>query len=187
MSLCIDAVDHVDAIAVVRVLPCVDATELGGVIACWRALQDDPAVGAVAVLTSSEDFSSALPTDDPDVVTIGPKSVGLVKPFGLGLRGDVFDYGLQLLGEADTVIVGGDTRIADTSIDNGRPAVHASRLSGSLPDAEINRLALLGLPGAMTAARAVELGLVDEIVVPSDLETRLMQRLLPLVGREHER
>jgi enoyl-CoA hydratase/carnithine racemase len=101
----------------------------------------------------------------------------------LGLRGDVFDYGLQLLGEADTVVVAGDTRIADTSVGSGLPAVHAGRLSGSLPDAEINRLALLGASSAMTAARALELGLADEIVEVSNLEIRLVQRLLRYTGR----
>jgi enoyl-CoA hydratase/carnithine racemase len=53
---------------------------------------------------------------------------------------------------------------------------------GSLPEGEINRLALLGPASAITAMRAAELGLVDEIVGGDVLEAALVRRLLRFGG-----
>lgn len=184
MSLGIDAVDQVGGVAIVRVHPRSDSSELAGVIACWRSLQADPAIRAVGALSVSDNFSAAVVADADagDPVTIAPKSSGLLKPFGVGLCGDVFDYALQLVGDADTVIATSDARIADTNVRRGRPAVHAAWLLGSLPEGEINRLALLGPSNAITATRAAELGLVDEIVGVDVLEAALVRRLLRFSG-----
>jgi len=178
MSFGVDAVDQIHGIAMVRLHPRPDLNELGGVIACWHSLQADPGIRAVGVLSVSDDFSAAVIADEDDPVTIAPKSSGLLKPFGVGLRGGVFDYALQLVGDADTVIATSDARIADTNVRRGRPAVHAAWLFGSLPEGEINRLALLGSASAITAMRAAELGLVDEIVGVDALEPVLVRRLL---------
>ena len=121
-------------------------------------------------------------TTGGDAVTIAPKSSGLLKPFGVGLRGDVFDYALQLVGEADTVVAARDIRIADTTVRRGNHAVHAAWLRGSLPEGEINRLALLGPSSAITATRAAQLGLVDEIVDVDALEAALVRRLRRFSG-----
>jgi hypothetical protein len=182
MSIGIDAVDQAGGVAIVRVHSRSDSTELGAVISCWRSLQSDPAIRAVGVVSVSDDFSAAIGPEAGDQVTIAPKSSGLLKPFGVGLRGGVFDYALQLVGEADTVVATSDTRIADTSVRRGLPAVHAAWLRGSLPEGEINRLALLGPSSAITATRAAELGLIDEIVGVDALEAALVRRLLRFSG-----
>jgi enoyl-CoA hydratase/carnithine racemase len=130
----------------------------------------------------SDDFGAAIGPDACGQVTIAPKSSGLLKPFGVGLHGNVFDYALQLIGEADTVVAVGDTRIADTTLRRGITSAHAAWLRGSLPDEEINRLTLLGPSGAITATRALELGLVDEIVGVDALEGALVRRLLRFSG-----
>jgi enoyl-CoA hydratase/carnithine racemase len=181
MSVGIDAVDQLDGIAIVRLHARPDLSELTGVITCWRSLQADPSVRAVGVLSVSDDFSAGVVADASDQLTIAPKSSGLLKPFGVGLCGDVFDYALQLVGEADTVIATSDARIAETTMSHGLP-VHAAWLRGSLPDMEINRLALLGSASALTATRAAELGLVDEIVGVDALEAALVRRLLRFSG-----
>lgn len=139
MSVGIDSVDQLDGIAIVRLHARPDPCELADVVACRRSLQADPAVRAVAVVSVSENFSAAVLTDAGDPMTIAPKSSGLLKPFGVGLR-------------------------------------------GSLPEAEINRLALLGPSNAMTALRAAELGLVDEIVDLDALEGALVRRLVRFSG-----
>jgi enoyl-CoA hydratase/carnithine racemase len=178
MSVGIDAVDQLEGIAIVRLHARPDPCELADVVACWRSLQADRAVRAVAVVSIGENFSAAVLTDAGDPMTIAPKSSGLLKPFGVALRGEVFDYALQLVGDADTVIATSDARIGDTNVRRGVRSVHAAWLIGSLPDAEINRLALLGPSNAMTALRAAELGLVDEIVDLDALEGALVRRLV---------
>ena len=178
MSVGIDAVDQIDSVAIVRLHARPDLTELVGLTACWRSLQADPAVRAVAVVSVTQDFGAAVAADAADALTIAPKSSGLLKPFGVGLRGDVFDYALQLVGDADTVIATSDARIGESTVPRGLPSIHAGWLRGSLPDAEINRLALLGPSNAMTATRAAALGLVDEIVSEEVLEATLVRRLL---------
>jgi hypothetical protein len=182
MSIGIDSVDQRDGIAIVHLHARSDPSELAGVIACWRSLQADPVIRAVGVVSVSIEFSAGVVTDSSEPVTIGPKSSGLLKPFGVGLHGDVLDYGLQLVGEADTVIATSDARIAESSVRGGSSSVHAAWLRSSLPEGEINRLALLGSASAITATRAAELGLVDEIVALETLESVLVRRLLRFSG-----
>ena len=134
-------------------------------------------------MSVSEDFGAAVVADAGDPVTIAPKSSGLLKPFGVGLRGDVFDYALQLVGEADTVVATSDIAY--------RRHDRASRSSVRfMPRGCVDRfrrrrsigLALLGPSSAMTATRAAELGLVDEIVDVDALEAALVRRLLRFSG-----
>jgi hypothetical protein len=181
MSLGIDAVRKINGIAIVGVVPRPDRDRLGLFVDCWRALQLDQEVEAVAVISVGKNLSDALPTREDDLITIAPKSVGLLKPFGVGLRGQVCDYALQLVGEADVVVATEGVRISDTNVGAGIPAVNVRWLRGSLPDAEISRLSLL--PGALAATRAAELGLVDEVVASADLEAAVTRRLRRFVGR----
>jgi enoyl-CoA hydratase/carnithine racemase len=175
MSLAIDAVTSVDGIAIVRVVPQPDIDALVDVAACWVALEADTSVRAVAVLSSTDDFSFGV---KPDVgVTIAPKRVGLLKPFGVGLCGEVYDFGLQLVADADVVIATHDVLIGDTSMHRGVSARHAPWLQGLVPDLEVERLALLGAASPMTADRAVALGLLEEVVDRSELEYTLVRRL----------
>jgi acetyl-CoA C-acetyltransferase len=180
MSLAIDAVESDNGMALVRVVPRPDVADLLDVCACWVALQADPDVQAVAVLSASDDFSFGVMTDQE--VVIAPKRVGLLKPFGVGLRGDVYDCGLQLVADADVVIGTDDVLIGDTSVRRGAQARHAAWLHGLLPDTEIARLALLGVTSPMTAARAAKLGLLEAVVEPSALEASLVDRLRRLSG-----
>jgi enoyl-CoA hydratase/carnithine racemase len=175
MSLAIDTVTSVDGIAIVRVVPRPDTEALVDVGACWVALEADTSVRAVAVLSATDDFSYGV---KPDIGTIiAPKSVGLLKPFGVGLCGEVYDFGLQLVAEADVVIATRDVLIGDTSMHRGVRARHAPWLQGLVPELEVKRLALLGIASPMTTDRAVALGLLEEVVDRSELECTLVRRL----------
>lgn len=66
--------DNFDGMAMVRVRPRSDADGFDFVVACWRELQGDPDVEAVAVLSVVDDFSESLPVRAEDVLTIAPKS-----------------------------------------------------------------------------------------------------------------
>jgi hypothetical protein len=182
MSIAIKSVRMVGVVAVVHVLPQSSSEALAAVDACFVALQEDLATRAVAVVSDAEDFSAESTPPSTDAPTISPKTLGLVKPFGVGLRGRVFDYGLRLVAEADVVVATDDVRLVDASLRQGHEAVHAGWLSAMLPSTEVARLALLGVVDGLTVVRATELGIVDEVVDPTMIEPILVDRLGRLCG-----
>jgi hypothetical protein len=184
MSFAARAVEMRESVALVWIEPTPEDDEVEAVLQVWSSLQTDSAVRAVAVLSRAEHFSFSIPTEEslPGPRLIGPKAAGLLKPFGVGLRGKVFDFGLQLLADADVSIATVDVLLADTSSDRGHLAQHAALLRGLLPVGEVSRLALLGARGAINAHRSVALGLVDAIVDVGDVESVIINRLRALSG-----
>lgn len=184
MSLAVRSIEVRDSVALVWIEPTPEDGQLAVVARVWSSIQSDTDVRAVAVLSCADHFSSAATRAQSrgGPTLIGPKAMGLMKPFGVGLRGNVFDFGLQLLADADVSIATSDVLLADTSADRGHLAQHAALLNGLLPMGEVTRLALLGSRGAMTAQRSVTLGLVDALVDAADYESVLIRRLRALSG-----
>lgn len=181
------AVDHIegpfDGVLLVHVMPTRDTRGLGKLLGLWCELRSEPTVQAVGLLSDDRHFSAAVGIDAEcgDATLIGPKRHGLLQPFGVALRGDVFDFGLQLVADADVVIASRDVLLVDSSVRRGRPATHATTLNALLPTSELSRLALLGADGAMTAERAAELGAVSSIADVEDLRTALTSSLRQFV------
>ena len=156
-----------------------DASELRST---WRLLQQDADVAGVAVIAPSEG-SDGEPAEQPpsDQDGLGPKTNGLLKPFGVGIAGPVRDEILQLVAEADAVLATPDATLADTSLRHGMFPVHAFALRAVLPGPEALRIGLFAGLEAMSSDRALQLELVNAVVSDDQLEPELLRRLRLLV------
>lgn len=181
MSLVVKEVAVQGGIAVVRTAPCTDLQGVVELQRLWRSLQDDGAVSGVAVVGVDALFSAAALEETTEPIVVAPKLLGLLKPFGVGLRGDVFDFGLQLVADADVVLATNDVLFADTGVERGQPAQSAPLLAPVLSQGEILRLSLLGRLGALSAQRALSLGMVDDVVDEADLLDSLLERVSALI------
>ncbi|WP_327011670.1 enoyl-CoA hydratase/isomerase family protein [Dactylosporangium sp. NBC_01737] len=99
---------------------------------------------------------------------IGPKSCGLWKPVIAAVNGIACGGAFYLLGEADIIIAADTATFFDPHTTFGMPAVFEPlHLLRRMPLGEVLRLTLLGSAERMSAQRALDIGLVSEIV-PGD-------------------
>jgi enoyl-CoA hydratase/carnithine racemase len=154
--------------------------ELGEV---WRGLRMNDDV-RVAVLTGAGDraFSSGIdltyeypqPTSkfmiNDDIRFIGPKSNDLWKPVIAAVNGIACGAAFFLLGECEMIIAADSATFFDPHLSHGMPAVAEPMFMYHLmPFGEIARMSLLSRAERMTAARALAIGLVQELVSRSEL------------------
>jgi enoyl-CoA hydratase/carnithine racemase len=172
-------VDWVGGIALVTLGPQWNPTEGASELrSIWRQLAEDPSVEAVIAIASSagqECEPTAAGSEHRE--TVGPKTNGLLKPFGVGVRGTVRNEALELVGEADVVVATPDATFADTSVARGMHPVHALALRAFLPRFEILRIALLGGKAPMSCERALQLKLVSVVVSDDELEAEVRRRV----------
>jgi enoyl-CoA hydratase/carnithine racemase len=147
----------------------------------WATLDLISDVRAIGVASSGSRFSIGFPVGYPhEGIVFGPKSCGCWRPILVELGGDV-DVGIaQILGQADAITAVPECRL--TVPVNPAERVNAQHLRPRLPNGEIGRLALLGGVEPLTAQRAHQLGLIDELVPAEMLRSRSTQRLLALAG-----
>ncbi|MEV8516996.1 enoyl-CoA hydratase/isomerase family protein [Dactylosporangium sp. NPDC051484] len=99
---------------------------------------------------------------------LGPKSCGLWKPVIAAVNGIACGGAFYLLGESDIIIAADRATFFDPHTTFGMPAVFEPlHLLRRMPLGEVLRLTLLGSAERMSAQRALDIGLVSE-VVPSD-------------------
>ena len=147
----------------------------------WDDLAQDVRVRAIGIAATGPAFSvgvaagSRVRTD-----RFGPKSCACSVPVLVALDGDVASGAFQLLGEADVIVSAPDVHLT-VSLD---PDAHLDviDLQSRLPGAEVRRLALLGSIEHLTAQRAAQLGLIDELVPRSDLDRRSRELLAALAA-----
>lgn len=154
--------------------------ELAGL---WRALRDDDDVRAV-VLTgrgdkafctgidrgTAGDFAyDPLTYEDPGKV-LGPKSQGLWKPVVAAVNGMACGGAFYLLGESDVVIAADHATFFDPHVTYGMVAAYEPiLLLGRMPFGEVLRIALAGAHERVSAARAMAMGFVSEVVPAGEL------------------
>ncbi|MET7403222.1 enoyl-CoA hydratase/isomerase family protein [Dactylosporangium sp. NPDC005572] len=99
---------------------------------------------------------------------LGPKSCGLWKPVVAAVNGIACGGAFYLLGESDIIIAADHATFFDPHTTFGMPAVFEPlHLLRRMPLGEVLRLTLLGSAERMSARRALDVGLVSE-VVPGD-------------------
>jgi enoyl-CoA hydratase/carnithine racemase len=133
----------------------------------WAKLGADPRVLSTAAVVRL----GAAP--ELDLSPIGPKAAGMVRPFVLGLDGYIVGSIYELVEQADAVIATNTSKCGPPDVAIAALDTHAVR---RLPLQELARLALLQEEGAMSVRRARQLGFVDEVVTPEELEIATIRR-----------
>jgi enoyl-CoA hydratase/carnithine racemase len=155
--------------------PTVGASELQSI---WRQFAGDPSVkGVITIASSAGEDCEPTTSGSGHRETVGPKTNGLLKPFGVGVRGVVRNEVLQLVGEADVVVATPEATFADTSVASGMLPIHAMALKALLPPQEMLRIALLGEKAPMSCDRALQLELVSVVVPDDELEAEVRRRV----------
>jgi E-phenylitaconyl-CoA hydratase len=151
----------------------------------WREVAADPAIRA-AVVTGAGERHFCTGVDVGDVAATGtttagdgpaateilwsPLVHGVWKPVICALNGTVAGGGLHFVADADLVLAAQHVEILDTHTSVGMVgAVENVGLTHRLPLGTVLRLTLWGRSWRLSAERAWQLGLVDELCPPGDL------------------
>ncbi len=160
--------------------------------ALWLQLRTDDSIRSV-VLTATGDkaFCTGIdrefvPTDggaayeftpytyDDPGRQLGPKANELWKPVVCAVNGMACGGAFYLLGEVDIIIAADHATFFDPHVTYSMPAVYEPllMLHRGMPFGEVLRMTLLGNHERLSAARALEIGLVSEVCPSAELEER---------------
>jgi enoyl-CoA hydratase/carnithine racemase len=172
-----------------------DATMMAEIHSCWRSLRGNDDVNAV-VLTSAGDRAFCTGIDrmavrvgdlDPDFGIgrrgktpmhnddpggwLPPKTAGdLWKPVIGAVNGMACGGAFYLLAECDLLIAADTATFFDPHVTFGMAAIFESMMmSFRMPLGEVLRMALVGNDERMSAKRAYEIGMVQEVVPAAEL------------------
>src|SRR5215472_7057166 len=151
--------------------------------AVWADVRDDPKV-RVAIVTGAGDrhfstgFDVSTAEDGPvapnvpleQAVFWSPRQNHVWKPTICAVNGLVVGGGLHFVVDADIVVAADSAAFMDTHVNVGMVgALENIGLAKRLPLGTALRMTLMGRHYRLTAKRAYELGLVDELVPPTVL------------------
>lgn len=154
----------------------------------WAHVRDDGAVRAV-VLTAAGDKAFCTGIDRTEVPAdggveysfdpltyvdpgrrLGPRANECWKPVVAAVNGMACGGAFYLLGEADILVAAEHATFFDPHVTYGMPAVFEPTLMlHRMPFGEVLRMTLLGNHERISAARALEIGLVTEVVPRAEL------------------
>jgi enoyl-CoA hydratase/carnithine racemase len=107
--------------------------------------------------------------DDPGE-DLGPKSCDLWKPVIAAVNGIACGGAFYILSEVDVIIAGEDATFFDPHVTFGMAAVYEPiKMLPKMPLGEVLRMSLAGAHERIGAQRAMEIGLVSEVVAPDQL------------------
>jgi enoyl-CoA hydratase/carnithine racemase len=150
----------------------------------WERLRHDDSIRAIVLTAAGDrsfctgidrDWSVPQPPgpfmiDDPGLL-LGPKTAGLWKPVVAAVNGMACGGAFYLLGEVETIVAADHATFFDPHTTYGMAAAYEPiLLYGQLPFGELCRLALMGNHERMTAARAHQIGFVQDVVPLAELE-----------------
>ena len=110
--------------------------------------------------------------DDPGE-NLGPKSNDLWKPVIAAVNGIACGGAFYMLGEVDFIIAAEHATFFDPHLTfNMAAAFEPLQMTGRMPFGDLVRLTLLGSEERMSSARALQIGLVTEVVPAEELRPR---------------
>jgi enoyl-CoA hydratase/carnithine racemase len=180
--------DHVATITLDRpeVLNAFDRQMCEEVRRAWRAIKDDDTVNAVVLRAAGDRaFSAGLDTSkpygQPDLVwnhedpgeLLSPKWQKMWKPVVCAVQGMCTAGGFYFLNESDIVICSDDATFFDSHVTFGLvSALEPVGLMRKVGLGEALRMALMGNDERVSAATALRIGLVTEVVERDQLWAR---------------
>lgn len=155
----------------------------------WTAVRRDDDVRAVVLQAAGDrafcsgvdvedgvDTTANLWSQDDPGRSLGPKQNRVWKPVVAALHGIVAGGAFYWVNESDIVICSDDATFFDPHVSYGMTAaLEPIGLARRIPLGEALRVALLGLDERMSAARALQIGLVSEVVGRDELRPRAQQ------------
>ncbi len=165
-----------------------DSIMLAELETAWRELDGDPAVRAIVNTGSGSSFQSGL-----DVVELAqhPEALreqsrrtkraelkltawhnGVGKPVIAAVNGACAGGGLHFVADADVALAASSATFLDPHVSIGQVSAYETiGLARRMPFEAVMRMALLGRHERISAARAMQLGMVSQVVdPPEDLE-----------------
>ena len=187
-TILVDSKDHVTTVTLNRPdrLNAFNQAMLDDFAALWRWVRADDDVHTVVLRAAGERaFSTGVDRtdgrfrhpnpwseDDPGAF-LGPKQNKVWKPVIAALHGMVAGGAFYWVNEADIVICAEDTTFFDPHVTYGMTsALEPAGMVRRMPLGEVLRVVLLGLDERMSAPRALQIGLVSEVVPGPDLWDR---------------
>ncbi len=113
--------------------------------------------------------ASPFMVDDP-ISNVGPKTNDYWRPVIAAVNGMAAGGAFYLLGEVEFIIASDNATFFDPHVSHGMPAVNEPMfMLQRMPLGEVMRMSLLSRHERMSAQRAFQIGLVQEVVAPADL------------------
>ena len=155
-------------------------TGAGRAFATGADVKELAAVGGMA-----ERLAMVDPTDKPATrPTLGPRAQEVWKPVIAAVNGVCAGGGLHYVAEADIVLASSLATFVDTHVSVGQvAALEPISLASRMPFGAIMRMALVGRYERLSAARAYELGLVDEVIDPPERLQEAAQQLAETIAK----
>jgi enoyl-CoA hydratase/carnithine racemase len=163
----------------------IDAAMFGELEAAWAELDRDPAVRAIVNTGNGKAFQTGL-----DVVQLAKDPAALReqsrrtarsdlrltawhnqvwKPVIAAVNGVCAGGGLHFVADADIVIAAADATFVDPHVSVGQvTASEAIGLLRKVPAEAVMRMALVGRHERLTAGRALQIGMISEVVDPPE-------------------
>jgi enoyl-CoA hydratase/carnithine racemase len=170
----------------------------------WHQMSDDDEVRVVVITGAGRAFATGAdvkelasaggmaqrlakvdPHDEPSKrPTLGPRAQEVWKPVIAAVNGVCAGGGLHYVAEADIVLASPLASFVDTHVSVGQvAALEPISLVGRMPFGAIMRMALVGRHERLSATRAYELGMVDEIIDPPERLLDAAQALAETIAK----
>jgi enoyl-CoA hydratase/carnithine racemase len=183
-----DVQDGVAAVTLNRpqVMNCFNSTMCEEIKGVWESVRADKAVNVV-LLQAAGDRAFCTGIDRKQGIAqpdspwqkrdpgsyLGPKANGMFKPVITAVQGMCAGGAFYFLNESDIIICSEDATFFDPHVTYGMvSALEPLGLARRIPYGEVMRWTLLGLDERMSASRALQIGLVSEVVERSALSHR---------------
>lgn len=166
----------------------------------WPELDGDPSVRVIVNTGAGNAFQTGLDvaqlSRDPDALREQSRRTkrfelrftswhnGVAKPVIAAVNGVCAGGGLHFVADADIVIASVDATFLDPHVSVGQASVYETiALAKKSPMEAVLRMAFTGRHERLSAERAYELGIVSQVVDPSDRLRREAQSLGEMIAR----